>query len=127
MKTFLSPKQSKAVESLLRGDTVERAAVAAGVTSRTVQKWLNEPGFFEAVRDGQTIIIKQISTRLTGLANIACDTLEAVMLEERPPHGSGMRVRAADIVIGALLRYVELVELEARITRLERIHEQSRT
>ncbi len=41
----LTVKQRVAIRALLRTPTVEEAAIAAGVTERTLRRWLGRPGF----------------------------------------------------------------------------------
>ncbi len=47
-KVRLTPKQRVAIHALLRTSTIEEAAGAAGVTEKSLRRWLGQPGFVAA-------------------------------------------------------------------------------
>ena len=50
---ILTVKQNRSVELLMQAETVTGAAEALHVTRRTVQRWLTEDNFAEAIEQAQ--------------------------------------------------------------------------
>lgn len=114
----ITPRQSIAIERLLNGGTVQGAADAAGVSRKTVYKWLSIPAFQEAINNAQAEAIARLSRALIALGGSAIETLGETMSDKTQP--PAVRVRAADIVTGRLLTMRESVEFEARLAELEK-------
>jgi len=112
----LTAKQQKALDALLRGCTQEAAAREAGVSRRTLGRWLTQNVTFQrALRDAEQEALKRIHRRLVGLAEGACDALGQALRGEAQP----AQVRAADVVLARLMPLRELVEIEERLQALE--------
>ena len=114
----ITPRQSIAIERLLNGGTVQGAADAAGVSRKTVYKWLSIPAFQEAINSAQAEAMARLSRALIALGGSAIETLGETMSDKTQP--PAVRVRAADIVTGRLLTMRESVEFEARLAELEK-------
>jgi len=114
----ITPRQSIAIERLLNGGTVQGAADAAGVSRKTVYKWLSIPAFQEAINNAQAEAMARLSRALIALGGSAIETLGETMSDKTQP--PAVRVRAADIVTGRLLTMRESVEFEARLAELEK-------
>jgi len=114
----LSPRQRRALESLLVTGDVTAAAAAAGVTRQTVHRWLALDVFKAALREGEAAKLEALSRSLVRLGDKATQALEGA-LDDAQPAAAGLRVRSADIVLGRLLQLKELVDLEARVSALE--------
>jgi len=112
----LTAKQQKALDALLRGCTQEAAAREAGVSRRTLGRWMSRNvAFQQALRDAEQEALKRIQRRLVGLAEGACDALGQALRGEAQP----AQVRAADVVLARLMPLRELVEIEERLKALE--------
>ena len=112
----LTAKQQKALDALLRGCTQEAAAREAGVSRRTLGRWLSRNvAFQQALRDAEQEALKRIHRRLVALAESACDALAQALQGEAQP----AQVRAADEVLARLMPLRELVEIEERLKALE--------
>ena len=112
----LTAKQQKALDALLRGCTQEAAAREAGVSRRTLGRWLTQNvAFQQALRSAEQEALKRIHRRLVGLAENACDALARALQGEAQP----AQVRAADVVLARLMPLRELVEIEERLKALE--------
>ena len=112
----LTAKQQKALDALLRGCTQEAAAREAGVSRRTLGRWMSRNVAFQhALRDAEQEALKRIQRRLAALAENACDALARALQGEAQP----AQVRAADIVLARLMPLRELVEIEERLKALE--------
>ena len=114
----LSPKQRRAVASLLTTGEVSAAAREAGVHRDTLHRWLKQPAFLAAVRAAEAAALDDLSRLLVRLGRTATVTLGIAMLAPAAPHPP--RVRAADAALGRLLQLRELATLEARVAELER-------
>lgn len=114
----ITPRQSIAIERLLNGGTVQGAADAAGVSRKTVYKWLSIPAFQEAINSAQAEAMARLSRALIALGGSAIETLGETMSDKTQP--PAVRVRAADIVTNRLLTMRESVEFEARLAELEK-------
>lgn len=118
----ITAKQQKALEALLDGRNREDAALAAGVTARTLYRWLNEPEFaaFQAeVSTHQTRAISLASIRLTGgIASCADYLLSVIEDEDAPP---SVRVRAALGWLDKQIKFVEVNEILLRLEALEAV------
>ncbi len=114
----LSPKQRRAVESLLAMGNISAAAEAAGVSRETLYRWLARPDFSAALKDAEAAAVESLSRALVGLGDKATRVLGDVM--DNTSGSDGAKLRAADIVLSNLLKLRELVELEKRIEELEK-------
>lgn len=112
----LTPRKRVAIESLLTSGDVSKAAEAAGVTRKTLYRWLEEPEFAEAINTATAAALENLSRRLVGLGETAGQVLGDAMDATQP---IAQRVRAAAIVLENILKLRELVSLEERISRLE--------
>jgi ABC-type sugar transport system substrate-binding protein len=117
MRENLTPKQHRAIAALLTMPDVTAAAAAAGVTRETVYRWLRDPIFQSMIRAAEAEALTAVSRSLVVLADAAVKTLAGVMHDETA--APGVRVRAADAVLGRLLQLRELVTLEERVRHLE--------
>lgn len=116
----LTPKQRKAIEALLTCGDVSSAALAAGVSRETIYRWTKKDTFLEALRDGTSQALDDLSRLLLSLGERAISTLRSAMEDDSIP--ASTKVRAADIVFSRLLQFRELVSLEERVSELERIN-----
>jgi phage terminase small subunit len=114
----LTSKQRKAVDALLSTGEVTAAAKETGVARETLQRWLKQPVFNQAVKDAEARAIDDLSRMLVRLGRTATATLAKAMTDAAVPMTT--RVRAADISLSRLLQLRELATLEARVTELER-------
>jgi hypothetical protein len=72
----LEPKQARALEQLLVGATVSRAAEAAGVDRSTVHRWLRHDFDFLAAYNGaQRDLRREAENRLLRLMNAATEAV----------------------------------------------------
>jgi len=119
MTANLTPRQRKALETLLTTGNVKQAAEAAHVSRETIYRWLEQDTFRAALDEGERAAIESLTRALVGLGDLATATLRDAMTgDDIPP---AQRVRAADVVLGRLLQLRELIELETRVCELERM------
>ncbi len=112
----LTPRQRRALEALLVCPDVKAAAQAAGVGYRTLRGWLKQPAFQQALQEAEQDALAALQRRLVALGLQAGAVLEEAM---QPLEKTPYRLRAADLVLGNLLRLRELLGLEQRLSDLE--------
>lgn len=113
----LSPKQSAAIAALLTSSTNEAAAKKAGVSLRTLNRWLVEPNFRRALRLAQDEALERTFNRLAAVGAEAVQVLLEVAADKEAAPAA--RVSAARAILENLLRYTELHSLAERIAALE--------
>lgn len=117
MTQKVTPRQKRAVEALLTTPSLTEAASVAGVSRKTLYKWLRQPAFQQTLQQAEADALAALQRRLVRLGATAGDVLEAAMgPEEEMRH----RLRAAGLVLDNLLRLRELVELAERVEALEK-------
>ncbi len=78
----LSAKQARALDQLVTGATVTKAAQAAGVGRSTLHRWLREDWNFQAVHNAARRDLQQeVESRLLSPAHAACEAV-ATAIEE---------------------------------------------
>ena len=113
----LTQKQAKALAALLTHQTIADAANEAGVTDRTLYRYLNDPNFAAQLREQQAVMIADNVRRLTGMSGDALTALKDLMDSS---DSDSVKVRAAKEILSGFLKYREILNLESRILELER-------
>ena len=114
----LSTNQARAIQALLACATIEKAAEQAGLSGRTVYRYLNDPTFKAALRARQDQAIAAAVAALAGLAGDAIETLRGVLGDAEASRG--VQTRAALGVLDHVKRLIEFADLEERVSALER-------
>jgi hypothetical protein len=118
----LTPNQVAALAALLAGSSVRAAAKAARVDPATVHRWLNEPAFRAAQQAGRRELAQQSLAQLQGITEVAIGVVKELMTDKTKP--ASVRLRAAQIVIEATVKWLELEDMAARLTALEQAYAQ---
>jgi hypothetical protein len=121
----LGRKQEDAIAALLTQRNIEDAARAAGVGARTLIRWLKLPEFRVAYREARRAGFSQSIARLQQASSAAATTLLKIMLDPAAP--ASTRVRAADSVLDHAKQAIEIEDIEARVSELERATEATET
>src|SRR5450755_4070536 len=117
----LGPKQEAAILALLSSRNVEEAARTAGVSPRALYRWMNEAAFDAAYRAARRAAFAQSVGRLQQASSAAVSTLLKVMVDPGTP--ASTKVRAADSVLAHTIKAIEVDDIEARVSELERAAE----
>jgi hypothetical protein len=112
-------KQARLITSLLEGHTLEAAAKAVGVSYMQARRWQADPTFRQSLAEARRAAIGAALDVLTGSAREAAATVKALMADTTIP--PGVRLKAACEVLDRLAQWVELSDLEDRITALEAV------
>jgi transposase-like protein len=115
-------KKETAIAALLSQRNIEEAARATGVGTRTLYRWLDIPDFREEYLHARRQAFGQATARMQHASSTAVTLLLNVMIDKNAPASS--RVRAAAFVLERAEKAFELDDLNARITRLERLQEE---
>lgn len=116
----LNARQQKAIEALAAGSTIEKAAIYAGVTERTVFKWKAENSAFQqALKKLESEALESAARVLSFAATDAVRILQGIAgdAEAKP----SVRVAAARVILDCVLRYREMVTLEQRLEQIEHL------
>jgi len=117
----LGRKQEEAIAALLSQRSIEEAARTCGLGARTLIRWLKLPEFQAAYRDARRAAVSQSVARLQQATGAAVSTLLKVMVDPSTPPAT--KVRAADSVLDHSAKAIEIEDLDARLTDLERAAE----
>jgi len=118
-------KKEEALAALLSQRTIEDAARVGKIGTSTLLRWLKEPEFDAAYREARRAAFGQSVARLQQASSAAVSTLLKVMVDPNTP--ACTRVRAADSVLSLTAKAIELDDIEARVSELERAAEASKT
>ena len=113
----LTTPQSKALEALLAEPTMTRAATVAGVSERTLRRWLQTPAFRTAVLAARREAFGQAIGLTQRYAPVAVATLVKVMQDASG--GPSAKVSAAATMLKFGREGIELDDLAARVEALE--------
>jgi hypothetical protein len=112
-------KKDEAVLALLTQRNVEDAAKSVGIDTTTLFRGMKVPEFDTAYREAKRAAFGQAIARLHQMSTAAAATLGKVMVDPTSP--ASTRVRAADCILNHTVKAIELDDLEARISQLERV------
>jgi hypothetical protein len=95
-----------------------------GISAKTLLRWTKEPEFDTAYRAARRTAFSQSVARLQQASGAAASTLMKIMVDPNTP--ASTRVRAADSVLDHAAKAIELEDIEARVSELERAAEVSK-
>jgi transposase-like protein len=121
--TKFGRKQEEAIAALLTQRSIDEAAKAIGVSSNTLYRWMEVPEFQAAYRKARFTAVQQAIARLQQATGAAAITLLKLMTDVNAP--AAVRLRAAECVLERSMKGIELEDIDARLTELERAVEQS--
>lgn len=114
----LTRKQEEAILALLANPSVEHAARAVKIGPRTLYRWQQEPQFDKAYRKARRDAFGQGTARLQQASSAAVTTVLKIMMDPNTP--ASTRLRAADLALTHGGKAIEIEDIDARVTELER-------
>lgn len=114
----LSANQERAIAALLSSPSIEAAATKAGVTGRTLLRWLAEPTFADAYREARHEATQHAICLLQRASGAAVTTLLKIATDNLAP--ASARVSASYKILEYAFRGVEIDNMSARIESIER-------
>lgn len=101
----MKPRKEKALAALVASPTVAEAAKSAGVSERTMYRYLDESEFAEAYKEAMKKVTDEAAARLVRSMGPAVQTLEEICEDgEAPPYA---RVQAANSLLSHALRAID--------------------
>ena len=113
----MSPKQTKAIPILLQASSIQEAATAAGISERTLYRWLHDPAFQAELQQAQDRIVNTAIRRMSAGINDAVDCLLQIIND--PTVKASSRVNASRILLGEFRHLRAFADLSQRVTALE--------
>lgn len=112
----VTPKQFKAIAALLLG-TIDDAAEAAGVTDRTIHRWLKEVAFKKALAEAEAAALAEAARIAAGGATRAVQELVGILEDDstEPKH----RIAAARALLSTLPSVRMIGSIEQKLADLE--------
>ncbi len=112
-----TPEQDQVVVAALAGGaTYDQAGAAAGISGRTVRRRMRDDAFRARVHEASSELARAVAARLTASSLTAADRLTA-LLDAPDPR---VQLAAVRLALDGSLRHREALELEERISALER-------
>jgi hypothetical protein len=122
--TKFGRKKEETIAALLSQRNIEEAARFVNIGTKTLLRWLQLPEFDRAYREARRAAFSQSIARLQQASSAAAATLLKIMVDPSAPAAS--RIRAADSVLGHAAKAIEIEDIEARVSELERTAESSK-
>jgi transposase-like protein len=116
--TKFGRKKEEAIAALLTQRNMEEAARAIGIGANTLLRWLQDSEFKDAYRKARRDAYSQAMARIQQASGAAVSTLLRVLVDPNTPASS--KVRAADSILDHSAKAIEIEDIEARVSELER-------
>lgn len=107
----LTRKHEQAIAALLQATTIEAAAAQAGISRRTLHRWLGQPSFKTRYRAARLEVVDVAVRELQRASGEAVETLRRNLKCGEP----GVEVRAAVAVLDQAMKGLQLFEVEKTI------------
>lgn len=117
-------KKEEAIAALLTQRNLEDAARTAGIGTQTMLRWLKVPEFVQEYRKARREAVHQSVARMQQATGAAASVVLKLMTDPNVP--AAVKLRAAECVFDRAFKGVELEDIEARVSELERATEESR-
>ena len=114
-------KKEEAIVALLTQRNLEEAARSIDIDPKTLLRWMKDPEFDASYREARRLAYGQSIARLQHAASAASSTLLKIMIDPTSP--ASCRLRAADSVLSHAAKAIEIEDIEARLSELERASE----
>lgn len=113
----MTPKMQKALLALLSEPTKEKAAATAGITSKTLRKFLDDSEFQKEYRSAFSNMVSDAVRQAQKALSPALTTLEEIMKDDE--QNGQIRVSAARSLLEFSLKATEQLDILDRLTELE--------
>lgn len=116
-KLSLSKRQIQALPIFASNLTIEEACERAGISRNTFYEWLKEPQFKSELERLRNEIVNEAVNHLKMTSTKAAKTLGDLLERDDSPT---VQRAAANDVLGHVMKFMELKELEDRLADIER-------
>ena len=114
----MTPRKEKALAALLTHHTQEEAAEAAGISPKTLRRYLKEPEFQESYRAMFAGLVTDATRKAQSSLTPALDTLREIAVDRK--QGSNARIQASRVLLEYGLRLTEVSDIMEQLQELER-------
>ena len=114
-------KKEEAIAALLTQRNIEEAAKVVGIGANTLLRWMKLPEFEKAYREARRAAFGQAIARLQQGSSAAATTLLKLLVEPGTP--PSVRARVSESILNHAMKAIEIEDIEARVTELERAAE----
>jgi hypothetical protein len=111
-------EREKAITALLSSNTIEAAAKRAGISKRTLLRWMEEAEFRDAYAKAKREVLRSATAILTRDSGKAAQTLTKIFTG-KPTENQSARVSAARATLRLALDAYALEDLDERLRKLE--------
>jgi hypothetical protein len=118
-------KKEEAIAALLSQKNIEDAARTATIGTNTLLRRLQVPEFQDAYRKARREAVQQAVARMQQATGAAAITILKLMTDAGVR--AAVRLRAAECVFDQAIKGVELEDVEARVSELERLTRESKS
>ena len=108
---------------MLTQRNIDEAARAVGISTATLMRWQKLPEFQTAYREARRAAFGQSVARLQQGSSAAATTLLKMLIDPATP--ASVRVRAAECILNHSIKAIEVEDIEARVSELEKAAETS--
>jgi transposase-like protein len=116
-------KKEEAIAALLTQRNIDEAARSIGVAPNTLLKWQKLPEFEAGYREARKAAYRQAVARLQQGTSAAATTLLKTLIDPEAP--ASVKVRAAEAIFNHAAKAIEIEDIDARVSELERAAEES--
>ena len=117
-------KKEEAIAALLTQRNMDEAAKSIGIGPATLLRWMKDPGFDSDYRAAKRAAYGQAVARLQQGTSAAATTLLKTLIDPATP--ASVKVRAAEAIFNHAAKAIEIEDIEARVSELERAAEASK-
>ena len=103
----LTPKKSKALQSLLTTTSISEAAEKAGISERTMYRYMKDPSFNAYLRDAQVDVLKHTTMQLILFQEKALNVMKEFL--DSSEIAPSLRLRTASYILNFSLAYQERI------------------
>lgn len=114
----LTRNQVRAISALLSHRRIEDAAGAVGINPKTIYRWMQHPAFVRALRAAESESIGDAVRALVSDLKTNHSVMRAI--RDNQVNSARVRLSAAQSLDNSLLRWRELLNVDERLTNLER-------
>jgi hypothetical protein len=114
-------KMEDAIAALLTQRNFDEGARSVGITPKTLLRWQQQPEFQKAYREARRAAFGQAIARLQQGTSAAATTLLKLMIDPSTP--ASVKIRAAEAIFNHSAKAIEIEDIEARVSDLERAAE----
>lgn len=113
----MTPKKQKALIALLTQPTKEKAASAAGITSKTLRSYLADPGFQAEYKRAFSGLVEDATRQAQQSIAPALSTLREIV--EDADENAHARISAARSILEYCMKLTETTDILTRLDELE--------